>query len=159
MGLSPRVRGNRSPAQGSSATPGSIPACTGEPAQEEGRQGQIGVYPRVYGGTYVGNLQVGLDRGLSPRVRGNPHRLPSTVGGHGSIPACTGEPTAWSALSQIHAVYPRVYGGTDFTAGPFPATWGLSPRVRGNRTGRTKSPYRARSIPACTGEPDWSCCG
>ena len=50
-------------------------------------------------------------------------------------------------------VYPRVCGGTnsdDFTA----SQWkGLSPRVRGNRSGGSTRDSRTGSIPACAGEP------
>ena len=54
-------------------------------------------------------------------------------------------------------VYPRVCGGTaDAMSSALPPS-GLSPRVRGNRT----TPYCAtrsdRSIPACAGEPRFSC--
>ena len=51
----------------------------------------------------------------------------------GSIPACAGEPPAFSTPMIVPKVYPRVCGGTALAV---PATtWprGLSPRVRGNR--------------------------
>ena len=56
----------------------------------------LSVYPRVYGGTAKGSVDTSEGDGL------------------GSIPACTGEPTA-SVLTRPGiglAVYPRVYGGT-----------------------------------------------
>ena len=63
-GLSPRVRGNQRPFAPTELTVGSIPACTGEPADDCLASTQAQVYPRVYGGT-------------------TEH----------PIPACTGEPT------------------------------------------------------------------
>ena len=112
-GLSPRVRGNRAgPAHGPAAER-SIPACAGEPDSHP-RFPPVGkVYPRVCGGTRVGSQlsptrarvyprvcggtpcptsgSSGM-RGLSPRVRGNLHLLAVPALGHGSIPACAGEP-------------------------------------------------------------------
>ena len=72
MGLSPRVRGNPVLWGGAGRRPGTIPACTGEPA----RDAEACCHAR----------------GLSPRVRGN--RSPSTGvrNAVGTIPACTGEP-------------------------------------------------------------------
>ena len=74
--------------------------------------------------------------GLSPRVRGNrmlamPPPLPAR-----SIPACAGEPCRVERLPQCLEVYPRVCGGTHTQHRPPPYIWGLSPRVRGNRTPR-----------------------
>ena len=51
MGLSPRVRGNLRPEEGSSPLSGSIPACTGEPGWGSRTAPSSWVYPRVYGGT------------------------------------------------------------------------------------------------------------
>ena len=74
-------------------------------------------------------------RGLSPRVRGNQV-------GHGqplhfprSIPACTGEPGSQAIAGAVPRVYPRVYGGTMPRRWVFLSVNGLSPRVRGNRSG------------------------
>ena len=90
----------------------SIPACAGEPITQEGLPCATKVYPRVCGGTHVRISPESTPRGLSPRVRGNHHRQDGTQGGHGSIPACAGEPSpAWSR-SAANAVYPRVCGGT-----------------------------------------------
>ena len=131
-GLSPRVRGNRHARCIPPAYPRSIPACTGEPAHRPGSIRHWRVYPRVYGGTVRGRIRYREDRGLSPRVRGNPYGYLIIVVVLGSIPACTGEPFPCAWASRYSWVYPRVYGGTrsDGDAGLlFP---GLSPRVRGN---------------------------
>ena len=94
-----------------------------------------------------------IKTGLSPRVRGN-HSMPAWgTRSVRSIPACAGEP-AWCLRPTSSAmVYPRVCGGTGL-----PAVWwhrcrGLSPRVRGNPVTSISSGSRARSIPACAGEP------
>ena len=51
-GLSPRVRGNPSAAPHRFASPGSIPACAGEPNSRVMRGAGARVYPRVCGGTW-----------------------------------------------------------------------------------------------------------
>ena len=50
-GLSPRVRGNRLPADRRSDPGGSIPACAGEPYTQGSAHLKKAVYPRVCGGT------------------------------------------------------------------------------------------------------------
>ena len=50
-GLSPRVRGNQCECECLIPRAGSIPACAGEPIDDEGRHCFCGVYPRVCGGT------------------------------------------------------------------------------------------------------------
>ncbi len=52
-GLSPRVRGNLSGVIRAGVSPGSIPACAGEPSPHARRECQLWVYPRVCGGTHV----------------------------------------------------------------------------------------------------------
>ena len=60
--------------------------------------------------------------------------------------------------TEPHPVYPRVCGGTDnWESGPF-TTWGLSPRVRGNRAELPGNEMLRRSIPACAGEPRFAAC-
>ena len=70
------------------------------------------VYPRVYGGTMRDCQVMRLDRGLSPRVRGNQSMGSQAIYGSGSIPACTGEPRHRLITFTTATVYPRVYGGT-----------------------------------------------
>ena len=92
-------------------------------------------------------------KGLSPRVRG--HLLaPLGMGlDSGSIPACAGAPIAMAQTVRRPKVYPRVCGGTH-KGTPVEATRkGLSPRVRGHRSGSPQSVPRSRSIPACAGAP------
>ena len=112
IGLSPRARGNRLHMGPNDISPGSIPACTGEPCRLllSGIRG--GVYPRVHGGTGPLSSQCRLERGLSPRARGNLPILMVTTITPGSIPACTGEPASEEEIGSSTRVYPRVHGGT-----------------------------------------------
>ena len=93
-------------------TPGSIPACAGEPLPTSPRIRTRKVYPRVCGGTAERMRTYWNVAGLSPRVRGN--RLAPAVLSHlrGSIPACAGEPRQFSGTTGELEVYPRVCGGT-----------------------------------------------
>ena len=56
----------------------------------------------------------------------------------------------------VLGVYPRVCGGTDYIRVFGLGGQGLSPRVRGNRGLPVPASRRARSIPACAGEPEVS---
>ena len=111
------------------------------------------VYPRVCGGTYLGDTREGDAYGLSPRVRGNHDERPDEVGNLRSIPACAGEPRTFYLASIRLSVYPRVCGGTYWSHVCYPKGSGLSPRVRGNPLNRVLWSCRRRSIPACAGEP------
>ena len=71
-GLSPRVRGNLCWTSRTWTHKGSIPACAGEPDTMRSRSSELGVYPRVCGGTTWAGTADGRSDGLSPRVRGNP---------------------------------------------------------------------------------------
>ena len=50
------------------------------------------VYPRVCGGTTRKRWKIGLENGLSPRVRGNRLEDKCFYAVRRSIPACAGEP-------------------------------------------------------------------
>ena len=50
---------------------GSIPACAGEPVNQNVAQLEVKVYPRVCGGTRRCGPAMLMSGGLSPRVRGN----------------------------------------------------------------------------------------
>ena len=152
-GLSPRVRGNpvisavvRLPAR-------SIPACAGEPSTTSCHVQQRTVYPRVCGGTGGVAVRLWYSRGLSPRVRGNPHSVPIHLCDIGSIPACAGEPQRGRGGYLPRGVYPRVCGGTPALRFNVVLIGGLSPRVRGNPGGEGQGYGMERSIPACAGEP------
>ena len=91
--------------------------------------------------------------GLSPRGRGNLlHRQPK-VAPRRSIPAWAGEPSVGTWTPLLHRVYPRVGGGTVFTASDWTVIRGLSPRGRGNRSFTAPTGWSGASIPAWAGEP------
>ena len=172
-GLSPRVRGNHVGELLDLHAAGSIPACAGEPAHHGRGLLQHRVYPRVCGGTSWAGLPDLMDRGLSPRVRGNfkLSNLASSVTGLSprvrgnrpansinlgrlrSIPACAGEPVLGGVISRPARVYPRVCGGTAASRLRPSRIGGLSPRVRGNHIIRVLVYGEVGSIPACAGEP------
>ena len=112
VGLSPRVRGNPSAAPPPSASPGSIPACAGEPAAQNLHRPEARVYPRVCGGTPHPRPPAPQQPGLSPRVRGNPQVLHRNILRLRSIPACAEEPRTPWRRKRWARVYPRVCGGT-----------------------------------------------
>ena len=91
-GLSPHVRGNRSPVAAPADRTRSIPACTGKPFHCLSPPVARAVYPRMYGET-VGLPEVDEDGGgLSPHVRGNRLSGARSYVARRSIPACTGKP-------------------------------------------------------------------
>ena len=173
QGLSPRVRGNlyRVPAQRDQvgsipacagnprkrfhhpSLPGSIPACAGEPGPWLSFKTMMPVYPRVCGGTRRRLRRTPGERGLSPRVRGNPSWSASMRSYSRSIPACAGEPSGSGPSDSGSGVYPRVCGGTRAEQEEQWRVQGLSPRVRGNRGVAPWAVTDRGSIPACAGEP------
>ena len=151
-GLSPRVRGNPYWSHNRGRCRRSIPACAGEPETNVLKVMENAVYPRVCGGTGRGPSRRSEEKGLSPRVRGNPPPAGRAGLGDGSIPACAGEPRCPRSLSRPcgvypacagepvlpsivespATVYPRVCGGTSDRDPDRAEQIGLSPRVRGN---------------------------
>ena len=131
-GLSPRVRGNRLLIAICPMSPGSIPACAGEPSVAVAIVIALRVYPRVCGGTRYYHRRNLNCQGLSPRVRGNPDMPDRVTPGLRSIPACAGEPHKRAPDSSAFRVYPRVCGGTANGRAFAADRLGLSPRVRGN---------------------------
>ena len=156
LGLSPRVRGNRTRLRGRRPRDGSIPACAGEPRRNRRGGVESRVYPRVCGGTATTGTTSAASRGLSPRVRGNPFQVEEIPLAVGSIPACAGEPPPSAQARTLRRVYPRVCGGTPPRMDGAVEQAGLSPRVRGNREDHHQAPPRRGSIPACAGEPSAS---
>ena len=152
-GLSPRVRGNRYQVQPATCQDRSIPACAGEPLPQPCGPPPGWVYPRVCGGTSSATVRAASRLGLSPRVRGNPYRRNAEPEPVGSIPACAGEPRRHPEQGTPARVYPRVCGGTSSASRARNSCTGLSPRVRGNPSGRAACAVCPRSIPACAGEP------
>ena len=155
-GLSPRVRGNRTPAPSGAGLYRSIPACAGEPQKRDEGNTKDRVYPRVCGGTTIPPGWWRAACGLSPRVRGNPDRQPGDFQDGGSIPACAGEPYEVNGVGIVIKVYPRVCGGTASDRLVQQLAAGLSPRVRGNQGAAVGDIGVEGSIPACAGEPSIS---
>ena len=132
---------------------GSIPACAGEPSATTSSPTPQAVYPRVCGGTTRCAATAKEADGLSPRVRGNPCPVGAVTRQNGSIPACAGEPAGAAVEVMAVMVYPRVCGGTSAALVLPRSVPGLSPRVRGNPSGRRSWLRPDGSIPACAGEP------
>ena len=110
-GLSPRLRGNRSPPPPAASPRRSIPAPAGEPPRWMSGVRLYPVYPRACGGTELA-IRWGLTvPGLSPRLRGNLCRCQSQVSPWGSIPAPAGEPRRNEWAMTWDRVYPRACGG------------------------------------------------
>ena len=101
QGLSPRMRGNPLVSREMGCGMGSIPAYAGEPPTSSVGAGRPRVYPRVCGGTVVITGYGICGTGLSPRMRGNPHRGASEPAQYGSIPAYAGEPTLDGLTSGV----------------------------------------------------------
>ena len=132
VGLSPRVRGNRTRARRGRNEWRSIPASAGEPYSDLGTSRTVAVYPRECGGTTRARMMVYAREGLSPRVRGNRRQGKGVQKIRRSIPASAGEPPPMSAGRIIGTVYPRECGGTRMHMRSPLFRQGLSPRVRGN---------------------------
>ena len=132
-GLSPRMRGNLDGQALLLADPGSIPAHAGEPGRRRRRPGRSRVYPRACGGTLIAHGVYALDRGLSPRMRGNLLVSGVVPRGRGSIPAHAGEPSTSPRELRTTRVYPRACGGTGAPLSSSILPMGLSPRMRGNQ--------------------------
>ena len=91
-GLSPRGRGNRYAKSMDTMNKWSIPAWAGKPWPELRIPTSSRVYPRVGGETPRRHPFEQIDRGLSPRGRGNLRPRPAGDSGAGSIPAWAGKP-------------------------------------------------------------------
>ena len=152
-GLSPRVRGNPPARWKRGDALGSIPASAGEPATLCDASSTRRVYPRECGGTHLHALAVPGDRGLSPRVRGNPWQRSAGSPRSRSIPASAGEPRDPGGRGGRQRVYPRECGGTRTKIEDDSHGQGLSPRVRGNPPAVRGHMASLRSIPASAGEP------
>ena len=154
-GLSPRVRGNHRIDGRLLRRRGSIPAGAGKPRRTSSGSCPARVYPRGCGETPWPVDWNDLERGLSPRVRGNPLRPEADRAGRGSIPAGAGKPRPAPGRRAQTGVYPRGCGETEIPAGTHQTIQGLSPRVRGNRLRPAARTRLGGSIPAGAGKPAW----
>ena len=140
---------------------GPIPACAGQPKNEDHAVAPRWAYPRVCGATYDTKAGQRCSLGLSPRVRGNLSKPEDFNLLFGPIPACAGQPRSGSRQKGHRRAYPRVCGATPaLTSSPLSAS-GLSPRVRGNLLPRPPEKNCPGPIPACAGQPrmDAHCTG
>ena len=89
--------------------------------------------------------------GLSPRVRGNQHVGPGSLGPGGSIPACAGNGVSARFSHAEATVHPRACGerGSQLSEGAIAI--GSSPRVRGTEHVFPLASGKARFIPARAG--------
>ena len=150
--LSPHVRGNRGRAAVPCGILPSIPACTGKPSSSWTARPTAWVYPRMYGETKPHRRYSAFVEGLSPHVRGNRSDAPAGSPGMRSIPACTGKPEAERRHQAMLEVYPRMYGETGTRSPRTSSLCGLSPHVRGNRTGGARVVEQGRVYPRMYGE-------
>ena len=153
QGLSPRVRGNLGAVGTQLRHAGPIPACAGQPAKAATRLQLYRAYPRVCGATCVAAACTWLQRGLSPRVRGNLRQGNGWWHIQGPIPACAGQPQPSARHKKSPRAYPRVCGATSSFGMSSLHPKGLSPRVRGNRSRRLVAAPGRGPIPACAGQP------
>ena len=98
-------------------------------------------------------------QGLSPRVRGSRAGELRRRANPGIIPACAGEPRQGDWRPAALEDYPRVCGGAAYIPVMYQSGKGLSPRVRGSRVGGIGGGEIVGIIPACAGEPCWTCAG
>ena len=110
------------------------------------------------GATSSQNIEVGISKGLSPRVWGNLRGLEHRWRTAGSIPTCVGQPDSCSNDQKIHQVYPHVCGATYRLPCVPTVRKGLSPRVWGNLSGFANTVKNSRSIPTCVGQPSTHTC-
>ncbi len=75
------------------------------------------------------------------------------------IPACAGDPCLQGHRRASYRRHPRVCGGPISANLGWQLSYGLSPRVRGNRSRCLPYLLPVRSIPACAGEPGRTPCG
>ena len=152
-GLSPRMRGNPVRLDELRHSLGSIPAHAGEPPYAPAPHTFRRVYPRACGGTNAEIEPHGVEKGLSPRMRGNRLRTTVRAAQAGSIPAHAGEPQSPHSESGTPRVYPRACGGTRTKRRQNRYSGGLSPRMRGNHSETELRAEEIGSIPAHAGEP------
>ena len=153
LGLSPRVRGSRTPPFQGRDWSRSIPASAGQPMCRGSRVAVPEVYPRECGAAHNPQSYPHALPGLSPRVRGSQCFPPCGGNGYRSIPASAGQPIGGGKQGDRYEVYPRECGAAHSTISESAMIRGLSPRVRGSLDCPAKRLFLDRSIPASAGQP------
>ena len=158
-GLSPRVRGKRCFYSRFGVLGGPIPASAGETRFRAWKATAHGAYPRECGGNVRLLAGIVVVQGLSPRVRGKQaagYHAPEQIG---PIPASAGETRCFQSLFWKAWAYPRECGGNVPYEPTLPVNTGLSPRVRGKRSGPQRHERDLGPIPASAGETSFTCAG
>ena len=86
-------------------------------------------------------------------MRGNPLPADAGIAIFGSIPAHAGKPRRRGSARRYDGVYPRACGETTNPYRSAKKAGGLSPRMRGNRSGKCRAISCIGSIPAHAGKP------
>src|SRR5690625_1687543 len=133
--------------------------CMGPPAQTVCYDIVSGVYPHVYGATWLGTLPQLIPLGLSPCVWGHPNKKIMPGINQGSIPMCMGPPFRRGQGQLQKRVYPHVYGATLSKSSYSNLNVGLSPCVWGHLALYLRNSLRPGSIPMCMGPPHRLCEG
>ena len=152
-GLSPRLRGNHCVKREHAPCSGTIPAPAGKPSPDRRRPAAYWDYPRACGETPRRRPTRSTSGGLSPRLRGNRRVVGERRDTGGTIPAPAGKPCRRKRRARPSRDYPRACGETAFVRRRFRFGSGLSPRLRGNRTGTVVFSSRYGTIPAPAGKP------
>ncbi len=152
-GRSPRARGSLHSARRRDGDPGPIPACAGEPRNHRWTRRGGRADPRVRGGATVTTGTVDVEEGRSPRARGSHDASVCRLARAGPIPACAGEPPAFSVTACEVRADPRVRGGADLFDLFDLFDFGRSPRARGSPSWLPWGWASSGPIPACAGEP------
>ncbi len=152
-GPSPRGRGNPPPARGAVASRGAIPAWAGKPRGLFASICGYAGHPRVGGETSCIVIKRKMQKGPSPRGRGNRMIGCASFGCVGAIPAWAGKPVRANARGLKSPGHPRVGGETHAAGGVWRGGGGPSPRGRGNRGRSARLGGRCRAIPAWAGKP------
>ncbi len=131
-GRSPRARGSRRAGRVRDAGRGSIPACAGQPDEDQVPLGHPGVDPRVRGAAAATSTADDVSTGRSPRARGSHRRRRRRAGCWRSIPACAGQPVEPTEAAHRYRVDPRVRGAASPCFASSGDSAGRSPRARGS---------------------------
>ncbi len=154
-GPSPRGRGNHQSGGRSPCACRSIPAWAGKPRHSLHLHSLCWVHPRVGGETVFILTVLLLEKGPSPRGRGNRSARRRRSSYLRSIPAWAGKPLRPAPCAPGRRVHPRVGGETDALTAAVEFASGPSPRGRGNLGCRQSRVLGMGSIPAWAGKP---CC-
>ena len=113
----------------------------------------VPAHPRAYGEHPRAFQKPQHFEGSSPRIRGTQSAAPSLLIRLGLIPAHTGNPPQYPAVSHHDWAHPRAYGEPLTARVDFPVPPGSSPCIRGTRRKKAQTFAPSGLIPAHTGNP------